>query len=171
MGNPVVIVAGAGKAMKGLWNAIAEGGVDAQTLELVRLRASQINGCGVCVDLHAGDLRKAGASDVRIFAVAAWRDTPYFTNAERAALALGEAMTRLSDRSNPVPDELWEEARQHYDEPQLATLLLATAAVNFFNRLHVTTRRWHDSTGTGLGVLTSTGPEMQTSAGGTDSRR
>ena len=142
IGNPVVIVPEAGLAMQGLLKAIQGGGVPLQTLELVRLRASQINGCGICVDAHTAELRKAGASDERITAVAAWRDTPYFTEAERAALALGEVVTRLSDRMDPVPDEVWEEAARHFHEAELAILLLAIAGTNFFNRLHTATKQW-----------------------------
>ena len=107
----------------------------------MHLRASQINGCSVCVDMHARDLRKAGESDERIFAVAAWRETPYYTDAERAALALAEAMTRLSDRPDPVPDDVWDEAARHYDEPALAALMLSIATVNVWNRLNAATRQ------------------------------
>ena len=96
----------------------------AWTRELVHLRASQINGCSVCVDMHARDLKQAGETDERLFAVAAWRDAPYFTDAERAALALTEAVTRLSDRADPVPDAVWDEAARHYDEQELAALML-----------------------------------------------
>jgi len=142
MGNPVQIVPEAGLAMQQLLKAIQGGGVPLQTLELVRLRASQINGCGICVEAHTAELRKAGASDGRITAVAAWRDTPYFTEAERAALALGEMVTRLSDRMDPVPDEVWEDAARHFDEAGLAVLLLAIAGTNFFNRLHTATKQW-----------------------------
>ena len=118
-----------------------KGGVPVRTLDLVELRASQINGCSVCVDMHARSLRKAGETDERLFAVAAWRDAPYFTDAERAALALTEAVTRLSDRANPVPDEIWQEAARHYDEPALAALIIAIANINVWNRLNVTTRQ------------------------------
>ncbi len=89
---------------------------------MVHLRASQINGCSVCVDMHARELKQAGESDDRIFAVAAWRDTPYFTDAERAALALTEAVTRLSDRADPVPDAIFNEAAKHFDEKAMAAL-------------------------------------------------
>ena len=92
------------------------------THKLVHLRASQINGCSVCVDMHARELKEAGETDERIFAVAAWRETPYFTEAERAALALTEAVTRLADRADPVPDTIWDEAARHYDETALAAL-------------------------------------------------
>ena len=91
------------------------------------LRASQINGCSACVDSGTCYARQGGESDERLFAVAAWRDSPYFTAAERAALALAEAVTRLSDRTDPVPDEIWDEAARHYDEPALAALVLSIA--------------------------------------------
>ena len=110
-------------------------------LELVHLRASQINGCGVCVDMHTRTLKRGGESDERLFAVSAWRDTPYFTDAERAALALTEAATRLSDRPDPVSDEIWKEAARHFNEKELAGLVLAIAAINAWNRLNVTTRQ------------------------------
>ena len=117
------------------------GGVPHVTRKLVHLRASQINGCSVCVDMHARELKKAGETDERIFAVAAWRETPYFTDAERAALALTEAVTRLSDRPDPVPDEVWDEAARHYDEPALAALIIPIALINVWNRLNAATRQ------------------------------
>ena len=110
-------------------------------LGLVELRASQINGCSVCVDMHARQVRQAGETDERLFTVAAWRDAPYFSDAERAALALAEAVTRISDRADPVPDEVWNEAVRHYDEQALAALILAIATINVWNRLNVTTRQ------------------------------
>ncbi len=108
---------------------------------MVHLRASQINGCSVCVDIHSRELEHAGESSERIHTVAAWRETPYFSDAERAALALTEAATRLADRPDPVPDEVWDEAARHYNEPQLAALVVAIAAINAFNRLNATTRQ------------------------------
>lgn len=119
----------------------ATSGIDFVTRKLVHLRASQINGCGVCVDMHAKELKKAGVTDERIFAVGAWRETPYFSEAERAALALAEAATRLSDKSDPVPDEIWNEATRHYDEPALGALVVQIALINFWNRLNATTRQ------------------------------
>jgi AhpD family alkylhydroperoxidase len=107
----------------------------------VHLRASQINSCSVCVEMHAEELRKAGDSDKRIFALAAWRETPYFNDAERAALALTEATTRLADRSDAVPDDVWDEAARHYDEAALAALVLQIALINAFNRVNAATRQ------------------------------
>ena len=118
-----------------------KGGVPSRTLDLIELRASQINGCGVCVDMHSRLLKKEGETDERLFAVAAWRDAPYFSDAERAALALAEAVTRLSDRPDPVPDEVWNEAASHYDEAGLASLLLTIANINVWNRLNAATRQ------------------------------
>ena len=119
----------------------ATSGIDFVTRKLVHLRASQINGCGVCVDMHARELKRAGVTDERIFAVGAWRETPYFSDAERAALALAEAATRLSDRADPVPDEIWNEATRHDDEPALGALVVQIALINFWNRLNAPTRQ------------------------------
>lgn len=109
--------------------------------KLVELRASQINGCSVCVHMHADELKKAGESDERIFAVAAWRDTPFFTDEERAALALTESVTRLADRADPVPDDIWEEARKHFDDKPLAALIVEIALINVWNRLNATVKQ------------------------------
>jgi AhpD family alkylhydroperoxidase len=115
--------------------------VPEKTRELMHLRASQINGCTVCLDMHSRMLKKEGETDERLFTVAAWRDAPYFTDAERAALALTEAVTRLSDRPDPVPDEIWDEAARHYDEQALASLVIGITAINAWNRLNVATRQ------------------------------
>lgn len=141
MKNPAMIIPSAMQALQALGKSTEDAGVPALTFHLVHLRASQINGCSVCVDLHARMLKREGETDERLIAVAAWRDAPYFTDAERAALALTEAVTRLSDRADPVPDEIWEEAAQHYDERGLAALLLAIGAINIWNRLNVATRQ------------------------------
>jgi AhpD family alkylhydroperoxidase len=141
MSNPAFVVPDAMQALQALGKAVQEGGVPRKTLELVNLRASQINGCGVCAVQHPRIARKLGETDERIFAVTAWREAPYFTNAERAALALAEAVTRLSDRAEPVLDEIWNEAAQHYDEQALATLVIAIANINVWNRLNVATRQ------------------------------
>ena len=141
MSNPAMIVPDAMQALLALGASSEKCGVPSSTLGLVHLRASQINGCSLCVDMHPRLLKKAGETDERLFAVAAWRESPYFTDAERAALALTEAVTRLSDRADPVPDEIWQEAARHYDERALAGLIVAIATVNVWNRLNVTTRQ------------------------------
>jgi AhpD family alkylhydroperoxidase len=141
MNNPALVLPDALSAILALGKVIDAGGVSKQTLNLVYLRVSQINGCSFCVDMHARELKQGGESDARLWAAAAWRESPHFNDAERAALSLAEAATRLSDRSDPVPDAVWEEARRHYDEPALATLVLGIAAINFWNRINVTTRQ------------------------------
>jgi len=141
MNHPAMTLPGAMPALHALAAAIEKGGLPKRLLELINLRASQINGCGVCADMHPRLARRAGETDDRLFAVAAWRETPYFTDAERAALALTEAATRLSDRPDPVPDEIWDEAARHYDEVELASLVVAIAGINVWNRLNVTTRQ------------------------------
>ena len=141
MSNIAMIVPEAAQALQTLTKLAHQSGVPSRTIGLVELRASQINGCSVCVDSHPYFLKQAGETDERLFAVAAWRDTPYFTDAERAALALAEAVTRFSDQPNPVPDEIWNEAARYYDEKGLAALLIAIAAINVWNRFNVTTRQ------------------------------
>jgi len=141
MQNPVMILPQAMQALHALNQATESGGVPRSTIDLVHLRVSQINGCSVCVDMHARGAKRAAESDERLFTVAAWRDAPYFTNAERAALALAEAVTRLADRTDAVPDEIWSEAARHYDERALASLILSIALINVWNRLNVATRQ------------------------------
>ncbi len=141
MKNPAMMIPESMTSLLALGKALERSGLPARTLDLLHLRASQINGCSVCVDLHARMLKKAGESEERMFAVAAWRDAPYFNDAERAALALTEAVTRLSDRPDPVPDEVWQEAARHYDERELAGLVLGIALINVWNRLNVATRQ------------------------------
>jgi AhpD family alkylhydroperoxidase len=141
MRNPVTVVPDAMKALYALGASAKNEDVPSRTLLIVQVRASQINGCSLCLDMHARDLKKAGESDERLFAVAAWRESPYFTEAERAALALTEAITRLSDRADPVPDEIWKQAARHYDEPALAVLIINIALINFWNRINVPTRQ------------------------------
>jgi AhpD family alkylhydroperoxidase len=141
MSNPALSVPGALQALVALDRSTHHADVPDVTRKLVHLRASQINGCGVCVDMHARELKQAGESDERIFAVAAWRETPYFSEAERAALALTEAVTRLNDRSDPVSDAVWDEASRHYDETALAALVIQIALINAWNRLNVATKQ------------------------------
>ncbi len=140
MNHPVMVVPDAMKALQALGQS-TKNGLPEKLLELVHLRASQINGCSVCVDMHAKLAKRASETDERLFAVAAWRDTPYFSEGERAALALTEALTRISDRADPVPDQVWAEADRHFDEPELAALVLAIASINVWNRLNVAVRQ------------------------------
>lgn len=139
--NPATILPGVMPAIQGLLAAGRSGGVAESTLELVHLRASQINGCGFCVDMGARGAAKAGESPERLAAVAAWRDTPYFTDAERAALELAECATRLADRADPVPDAVWDAAAAQYDEAGLAALVLVIATTKLFNTINVPTRQ------------------------------
>ncbi len=139
--QPAMAIPDAMAALQALGAAIASCGIPESTVEIVNLRASQINGCGVCLAGRARTLRESGETDERLITVAAWRETPYFTEAERAALALTEAVTRLSDRSDPVPDEIWDAAARHYDEKALAALVLQIASINVWNRLNVATRQ------------------------------
>jgi AhpD family alkylhydroperoxidase len=141
MTQPVVLLPAAMKALQAFGGVAEKSDVPAKTLGLVHLRASQINGCSFCVDMHSRELREAGEPDERIWGVASWRESPYFDDAERAALTLAEAGTRLSDREDPVPDEVWEEAARHYDEAELTSLVLLIAAINAWNRLNVLTRQ------------------------------
>ncbi|GCE09436.1 carboxymuconolactone decarboxylase family protein [Dictyobacter aurantiacus] len=141
MSNPAMLLPNAMDSILTLLKATRKGGVPPKTLELVHLRVSQINGCSACVDSGARTAKKAGETDERLFAVAAWREAPYFTDAERAALALAEAATRLADRPDSVSDAIWEEATRHYDEKGLAAIVLMIATTNLFNRLNATTRQ------------------------------
>jgi len=147
MKNPAAIIPDAMTAIQALNAATGQGGVPPATLGLVHLRASQINGCSFCCDSGSRHAKASGDTDERLFSVAAWREAPYFTDAERAALALTESVTRLSDRPDPVPDEIWDEAARHYDERGLAALILMIATTNVFNRLNVATRQMAGSWG------------------------
>jgi len=139
--NPATILPGAMQAIQALLAVVEEAGTPANVLQLAHLRASQINGCSVCVDGGVKHARQAGETEERLFAVAAWRDAPYFSEAERAARALTEAGTRLNDRGDPVPDDVWDAAAAHYDERALAGLVLSIAITNLFNRVNVATRQ------------------------------
>jgi AhpD family alkylhydroperoxidase len=140
MENPAMVVPGAMDALQQLGAAAQTSGVPATTLYLVEMRASQINGCSVCLDMHSREMRAAGEPDERIFMVSAWREAPYYTDAERAALALTEAATRLADSAG-IPDEVWDEAARHYDKQQLAGLVLTIAGINAWNRINASTRQ------------------------------
>ncbi|GAA0548771.1 carboxymuconolactone decarboxylase family protein [Paractinoplanes ferrugineus] len=137
--NPASLLPETMKAINVLYQQAHSAGVEPATLELVHLRASQINGCAPCVDSGARSARQSGETEERLFAIAVWRETPYFTEAERAALALAEAATRLADRPDPVPDDVWAAAAAHFDDKQLAAIVLWIATTNFFNRVNVAT--------------------------------
>ena len=139
--HPVMIIPEAMQALQALGKATEPSGAAIKASGLAELRVGQINNCSVCVDMHARLLKMAGESDERIFAVAAWRDAPYYSAAERAALALAEAVTRLSDRPDPVPDDVWQAAAAQFDLKQLAALLLRISLVNLWTRLNVATRQ------------------------------
>ena len=140
MNHPVAVVPDAMGALQGLSKAAAKTGVPFATLKMVELRASQINGCSFCVDMHTRELRDAGESEERIGTVAAWREAPWYSDAERAALALTEAVTRIADRPESITDEIWADAAKHYDESQLGGLLIKIGMINVWNRLNAATR-------------------------------
>lgn len=110
-------------------------------LHLVELRVSQINGCAYCVNMHSNEARKAGVSDEQLFTVAAWRESPYFSDEERAALAVAEAATRIADNPDGVPDDVWNDAAGLFEEQALAALVMAVATINAWNRINVTIRQ------------------------------
>lgn len=141
MTNPVMVVPDALPTLLELATVIEKVGLPKTTRDLVHLRVSQINGCAACIHLHVPDLGKTGETDRRLLMVAAWREAPYFTVAERAALALAEAVTRIGDRADPVPDEVWDEAARHYTEPQLGALVLGIGLVNLWNRVNASTKQ------------------------------
>lgn len=141
MDNPAVAAPETMKALMALSKSARDRGLPERTALLVHLRVSQINGCSVCVDMHARELRASGESDERLFAVGAWRDAPWFDDAERAALALAEAVTRIADSADPVADAIWDEAARCYDAQALGALLVEIGAINIWNRLNVATRQ------------------------------
>jgi AhpD family alkylhydroperoxidase len=149
MKHPALIVPDALPTLLTLSSSTKELGVPDKTIYLIHLRASQINGCSACVDIHSRELREAGETPQRLATVAAWRDATWFTDAERAALALTEAATRLSDREDAVPDAVWDEAQKHYDENALACVLLNIAIINLWNRLNVPIRQHAGGDGKG----------------------
>ncbi len=126
------------KALRGLEAYLAECGLEPSLLDLIKTRASQINGCAYCLDMHTKDARKGGESEQRLYALSAWRETPFYTERERVALAWTEAVTLIT--SGHVPDELYEEVRQHFPEEELVDLTLAVVAINSWNRLAISFR-------------------------------
>jgi len=142
MKNPATVLPGLGQAVGALMKAVQGAGAPPAVLELVHLRASQINGCSFCVHAGASSMKKNGETDERLWAVAAWRESPFFTDAERAALALTEAATRLADHTGEaVPDDVWDDAADHFDEKELAAIITMVATTNFFNRMNATIRQ------------------------------
>jgi AhpD family alkylhydroperoxidase len=141
MQNPAVVLPGAMQPIQAIFKAAHSGGVPGEILELVHLRVSQINGCSACVDGGVKTALKAGVSQEQLATVVAWREAPYFTEEERAALALAEAATRLADRADAVNDEVWDTAATYFDEKQLAAITLMIGITNMFNRLNATTRQ------------------------------
>jgi AhpD family alkylhydroperoxidase len=138
--NPASALPGAMEGVQALIASAFKSSAPAEVLHLVHLRASQINGCSACVDGGIKHARQAGVADDRLHMVAAWREAPNFSDAERAALALAEEVTRLDPR-DPVPDHVWGAAAAHYDERALASLVLWVALTNLFNRVNITTRQ------------------------------
>lgn len=130
-----------GKHLNAAGRVLAESTLPAATQELVKLRASQINGCGYCADMHTKDAAAAGESQLRLNLVATWREATVFTEAERAALLLAEQGTRLADAADGVTDEAWANAEKYYDEEQLGTLVSVIALINTYNRLNVIVRQ------------------------------
>ncbi|HKN51622.1 MAG TPA: carboxymuconolactone decarboxylase family protein [Amycolatopsis sp.] len=141
MTNPAYVLPDAQKGIQTVLKAIQSGGTDGTVLELVHLRASQINGCSACIYAGVANARKGGESEDRLATVVAWRESPFFTDAERAALALTEAVTRVADRSDDaVSDTLWDEVADHFDEKQLSSIILMIGITNLFNRINATVR-------------------------------
>lgn len=141
MTSPALLIPEAHKAILALNKAIKSTGVPESTLELTHLRASQINGCAGCVVFGIETAKQKGETDDRLHAVAVWRESPLFTDAERAALALTEAATRIADRPRAVTDEIWADAAEHFKEDELAAILLMIGMTNLFNRLNVPTKQ------------------------------
>ncbi|HYK85282.1 MAG TPA: carboxymuconolactone decarboxylase family protein [Ktedonobacteraceae bacterium] len=129
---------GAYRAMSSLEKYVRESGIEASLLELIKLRASQINGCAFCIDMHWKDARAAGESEQRLYSLDAWRETSFYSERERAALAWTEAVTLIA--KNHVPDELYEQTRQHFSEEELVNLTMAVVAINGWNRLSISFR-------------------------------
>jgi AhpD family alkylhydroperoxidase len=140
--NPAMIIPEAMAPLQGLGQLLGQlKGPSARALGLAMIRTSQLNGCANCLAGSCWQLKQFGETDERLLAVSAWRESSHFTAAERAALALAEAETRLSDRSDPVPDSVWDEAAHHFQERELAFLVLGIATQNLYNRINVTTRQ------------------------------
>lgn len=136
--NYVQVAPDAFKAMRGLEEYVASSGLEKPLYELVKTRASQINGCAYCLDMHTKDARKAGETEQRLYALSAWRETPFYTERERAALEWTEALTLISDTD--VPDALYENVRKQFSESEMVALSMAIIAINGWNRLAISFR-------------------------------
>lgn len=136
--NVMQVAPEAYQAMRGLGDFVRASGLDEHLAELVKIRASQINGCAFCLNMHTSDARKLGETEQRIYLLNAWRETESFTPKEQAALALTEAVTLVAETH--VPDDVYEEARQHFDDKELAALIMAIVVINAWNRISVTSR-------------------------------
>jgi AhpD family alkylhydroperoxidase len=141
MPSPVAVIPESLRALHAVSKSAKTDALPETTVFLVHLRASQINGCSFCAEMHSRELAEAGEPNERIWTVAAWREAPYFSEPERAALALTESVTRIADSPDPVPDEVWDEAARHFDEPAMGSLLLEIAQINVWNRLNVAVRQ------------------------------
>jgi len=143
MTNPAITYPEAMHSLLGFAQTVGEvahdAGLPESTVDLVHTRASQINGCAVCLDMHTRAAKKHGLSDQQLHTLAAWRESPYFDEPQRAALALTEAGTRIADTAEPVSDEVYRAAAKHFDEPAMAALVLHIALINLFNRVNVIT--------------------------------
>jgi len=139
--SPALTTPGLREALMQISKVADSTGIPRATLELVHVRVGQINGCSVCVDMHTRSMRKHGETDARICSVSTWREASYYTEPERAALALAEAATRLADATDAVPDEIWAAAAAHFSEAELGGLVTTIALANFWNRLNATTRQ------------------------------
>jgi AhpD family alkylhydroperoxidase len=140
MQSPATVLPEMMNGVQHLYRAISMGGVPETTLELVHMRASQINGCSACVEYGVRSAGRTGETLDRLLRLPAWRETDCFTDAERAALALTEASTRLADRPGAVTDEIWDDAARHFDEKGLAAIILMIGTTNLFNRINTTIR-------------------------------
>ncbi|MGH9454845.1 MAG: carboxymuconolactone decarboxylase family protein [Terriglobia bacterium] len=137
--NYETVAPGAIHALLNVEHYVRQSGLEAPLLELVKLRASQINGCAYCVDMHTKDARAQGESEQRLYTVAVWNDSPFFTERERAALAWTEAVTRVSETH--VADDVYQSVRQHFNERELVDLTMAIVAINGWNRLSISFRK------------------------------
>src|SRR5690348_18101472 len=133
--NYVQVAPDAVKAMRGLEEYVASSGLEKSLYELVKTRASQINGCAFCLDMHTKDARKAGETEQRLYALSAWRETPFYTERERAALEWTEALTLISE--NNIPDDLYESVKEHFSEKEMVALTMAVIVINGWNRLAI----------------------------------